>query len=273
MFYVLYTKFIGKIMKKVLLFCFLIMLWGLSASAMDSVSVNLSFQDDNGMSSHDLLIGVHKDATNIIDTVLGERTLPEFPPPNDLYSILFIIDSADNMSRYQSYVDFREIANEDVFMRSYRFKLFNLITSYTISWSKLGDYIDSAYIRDIANGALVNVDMKSQESYWVENFGMDQFNVVVYYNKNTVSVNEKMSSNVKEVIEIYPNPVAEEVRFEVETGIRGYVLANSLGCELLKGKVTADVCWIDMTDYPAGIYFLMVVNEQGEVYNKKFIKY
>jgi hypothetical protein len=260
-------------MKKKLLFCFVMMLWGLSARAMDSVSVNLSFQDDNGLSSHDLLIGVHKDATNIIDTALGERMLPEFPPPNDLYAILFIIDSTDNMSRYQSYVDFREIANEDVFVRNYRFKLFNLITSYTMSWSKIGDYIDSAFIRDIANGALVNVDMKSKQSYWVENFGMDQFNVVVYYNKNAVSVNEKLSSNVKEVIEIYPNPVAEEMRFEVDAGFSDYTITNSLGCGLLKGKVTAEVCRIDLSGYPAGMYFLSVVNEQGEVYNKKFIKY
>lgn len=249
------------------------MLLSLFANAMDSVSVNLSFQDDNGLSSHDLLVGVHKDATNTIDTILGERTLPESPPPNDMYSILFIIDSADNMTRYQSYVDFKEIANDDTFVRYYRFKLFNLITSYTISWSAIGDYIDSAFVRDIANGSLVNVDMKSKQNVWIENYGMDQFNVIIYYNKNTVSVNEKLSNNVKEVIEIYPNPIVDELHFLVESGFSRYQITNSLGFGLSEGIVETGRNRIDMSNYPAGLYFLSVIDEQGKLYNKKFIKY
>ncbi len=259
-------------MKNLLLIMFLIVgLYG-QLFSVDSLSIKLSFQDDNGVSSTDLLVGIHKDATNLIDTALGERMLPEMPPPGDIYVILFITDSTD-MSRYQSYVDFRPIPENDQFIGNYKFKVYNLQTSYTIKWTNIGNYIDSAYVRDIVNGSIVNVDMKAQESFYVENWGMDQFNVVVYYNKNFVDVNENNNNNVKEKIALYPNPVKDELNFVCNDNQTDFRIINSLGIEVTTGKVDTQLNSVDLTNYSAGLYFLSVEDNMGYRIVKKFIKY
>ncbi|MFH1051320.1 MAG: T9SS type A sorting domain-containing protein [bacterium] len=258
-------------MKKILLLSLMIIGFCSPLFAVDSLSIKLSFIDDYGVSSKDLLFGIHKDATNNVDTALGERMLPEMPPPGDIYVIFFITDSSD-MKRYQSYVDFRPIPEETQFLKYYRFKVENLSTSYTISWSKIGNYIDSAFVRDIVNGSYVNVDMKAQESFYVENFGMDQFNIVVYYNKNYVDVNENSNNNVKENVALYPNPVSSELKFFCDGEHKKYKLLNSAGIEIL-GAETKVQNSIDMTSYSPGLYFLYVEDDNGLITVKKFIKY
>jgi|GEM_PF-3659753 len=262
-------------MKKLLLvviimigYCYPLM----AINSVDSMSISMSFRDDAGDSTIKLLIGIHKDATHNVDTALGERQLFEAPPPDGIYAVLFITDSSD-MSRYYSYIDFRPIPEEDVFVRYYRFKLFNLISSYTINWSKIGGYVDSAFIKDIATGNLLNVDMKAQESYVVENYGMDQFNVVIYYNKNLVAVNENVENNVKENIDVYPNPVLNELKFICNENIRKYKIFNSAGLEMNRGEVNEAVNRLEVGSYSPGLYLLMLEDNKGELLVKKFIKY
>jgi len=259
-------------MKRLLLSLLLMSFMAEPLLAVDSLSVVLKFRDDNNVSSKDLLIGIHKDATHNIDTAIGEKMLPEQPPPGDIYVILFITDSSD-MSRYHSYVDFRPIPEEDQFTRYHRFKAYNLVTSYTISWSKIGNYIDSVYLRDIINGSIVNVDMKLNDSFYVEDWGKDQFNIVVYYNKNFIDVNENNNINVKECIVLFPNPVTEELKFICEWSKKRYKLLNSLGVELIKGETVNEMNSIDMKSYSKGLYFLAIEGQNGGQIIEKIIKY
>jgi hypothetical protein len=244
----------------------------LALDTLDSLSTRLSIQDDLGSRAKDLLIGIHKDATEFLDTALGEMDLPQFPPPDELHAILFITDSS-TMERIHSYIDFRPIPQEEQFVGYYKFRIYNLGNSFTISWSKIQNYIDSAYIRDIATGNIVNVDMKSKESFWVENYGMDQFNIVVYYNKNFVDVNENLDNIVSEKVNIYPNPVGEELKFACDVTQKRYKLINSAGFELAKGATDVEINQVGMSSYPRGLYFLSVEDINGRVIVKKFIKY
>ncbi|NIA03772.1 MAG: hypothetical protein GWP09_00290, partial [Nitrospiraceae bacterium] len=55
--------------------------------AMDSLSYKIKIKDDNGLVYNKLIFGIHKLATNNIDTVLGEKETPEIVPPSGLYSV------------------------------------------------------------------------------------------------------------------------------------------------------------------------------------------
>ncbi|MFC2131508.1 T9SS type A sorting domain-containing protein [Bacteroidota bacterium] len=256
-----------------LLILFFGLLFSLSSSlALDSLSFRLTIEDELGGKRDNMLFGIHKDATNDIDTALGEAKTPEFEPPDDLYAVFFVTDST-TMERFWSYVDFRPISDSEKFVRYYRVKIFNHMLKYSISWPKIEGYIDSAFIQDHITGNIIKVNMKDQQIHHFENPSQDQFNIVVYYNKSLIDVDEKTNEDVNKRVNIFPNPVFDELKFLCEADNITYKITNISGNEIIKGRAVKGINLIDFTNYSDGIYFMITENKKGETLIKKIIKY
>jgi hypothetical protein len=256
-------------MKTIICLIFSMLFLAQTSFSIDSLSFRLTVRDGLGAMNNNLIFGVHKDATDTIDYFLGENKLPEFPPPDDIYCIFYITDSTD-MSRYQSYNDFRPVGPDSQFYRIYRFKMFNLTTAYSIQWQKLGPYVDSAFIKDIFTGDLVNLDMKKQTSFSNENFAQDQFEIYVYYNQEPV-IGVEETPDVKTDLMIYPNPVNNNFSFLNNNKYDNYIIFNQLGQKITEGKINE--IEIEFSDKPQGVYYLMVYDLNGNSNRIKFIKY
>lgn len=239
--------------------------------ALDSLSYNLKFLDGAGEEKN-LLIGIHKDATETIDYALGEDKLPDVTPPDGIYAVLYITDST-TMERFWSYHDFRPIPQEDVFVKYYKFRVYNLQAPYTIQWTKIGSYVDSAFIQDVFTGNIVKINMKLQEGIYLENYAQDQFNVVVYYNKNLIGVDDGSRTLSGSSIEINPNPVSDETKITFSKELVSYKIINLSGIEIMKTIIKSPVNTIYLNDYPTGLYFLIAENKRGDVFIEKLIKY
>ncbi len=247
-------------MKKVIILILSITIMSVSnLFAMDSLSYKIKIKDDNGLVYNKLIFGIHKLATNNIDTVLGEKETPEIVPPSGLYSVFFVTDSS-NMKKYWSYIDFRPFGKNN-FKRVYNFKIMNLITGFTIEWPKLSVLIDSAFIRDVFTGELVNVDMKANQSLKVENFNQDEFDIIVYYNKDVID-------NVKEIKDddkllVYPNPCNDFIRINNVSGFNKYNVVSIVGNKLVTGEIHNDMLEINLTNFQSGVYYIIMESYSG----------
>lgn len=66
-------------------------------------------------------------------------------------------------------------------------------------------------------------------------------------------------SAAKEAIAIYPNPATSHINFSVLTNVQ---LSNAIGQIVVYRK---NVNSLDLTNYPAGIYFVLLTNDKGQV--------
>lgn len=256
-------------MKKVIIFILIIttILTG-NLFAMDSLSYKLSIKDDNGLEYNKLIFGIHKDATNNIDTLLGEKETPEIVPPSGLYSVFFVTDSA-SMTKYWSYIDFRPFG-EGNFKRVYNIKIMNLTVGYTITWPKLSDLIDSAFVRDVFTGNLVNIDMKENQSVKVENFNQDEFDIIVYYNKDVIDNVKDIRDDIKPMA--YPNPVYDFVKIKNVSGFNKYKVVSILGNNIKTGVINNDLIELNLTSIKKGAYYIIIENMTGMKKVLKLIK-
>jgi hypothetical protein len=249
-------------------FLFLCLSWSL---AQDSLSYKLTITDEMG-GYDELIFGVHKNATHQIDFELGEEMTPEFPPPDGLYSVLFITDSIVD-STYWSYVDFRPILPYEPFVRFYRLAMFNLFTPYTIQWTELGENVDSAFIIDILNGQLIHYDMKENTTFYNENDQQDQLNIVVYFNHIEVDVKDNNDFLKNEKLKIIPNPVHNVLLFYAEKGFTHYKIVNTQGIIIQDGYIQNGKNLVDLSSNPSGIYFLVLNDINGNFITEKIVKY
>jgi hypothetical protein len=254
-------------MKKFILILFLV---GFTYGyGLDSLSYNLHFVDGLGDKNNSLHFGLHKDASDTIDFHLGEVDAPQFPPPNKLYAVFLVTDSTD-LEVFHTYYDFRPIPDVQKFKKYYKLRLYNLTTPYTMSWPKLNKYIDSAFIRDLFTGNIVNIDMMTAQSHYFENFSQNQFNIVVYYNKSLVSVRND-SENIENEL-IYPNPTNDFINLKnVNNQYLRFDIVNELGINVQSGELINDNV-IKVEKLTTGTYFLLLYDEFGNNKVMRFIK-
>ena len=88
-----------------------------------------------------------------------------------------------------------------------------------------------------------------------------------------LSVNELESNKVNLII--YPNPVKEVVYIQLDSDVYkkfSYRIYNNLGKLMLTGQITSGIKnSIEIQNFEQGLYIIEVQNE-GAVYNGKFIK-
>ncbi len=79
----------------------------------------------------------------------------------------------------------------------------------------------------------------------------------------TTGINNPYTAN--NAITVYPNPTNREINFSVQTNVQ---LTNAIGQIVAYRKNTNS---LDLTNQPAGIYFLIFTNNKGEVLQRKKI--
>ncbi len=253
-------------MRKLLLL-FLLLFSFNSLFSLDSLVYKITITTDDGEKFDKLQFGVNVKATDDIDFDLGEKKLPELVPPSDIYSV-FLVKSTRNDSTFWSYVDIRSVENGS-FLKIYEFKIDNLMNSFTLSWSKIGDEVDSAFIRDPFTGNIVNVDMKDNTSYYVENFAQNKFKIYVYYKPLFTAVKE--IDLIKGELILYPNPAKNYVKVRNNVAdFKSYTVINSLGFGVLKGKIDND--YIDISNLSKGVYLIRFTDVYNRVFVAKLLK-
>jgi len=141
-----------------------------------------------------LVIGFHPEATNNLDTSLGEMDLPPFIPPSGfkLYGVLIFYDSVQ-MSNIWSYVDLRPFpANSGDTTTFLLYAIKESGVKLRISWRYIADEVRYAFLQDEYLGTLVQVDMTKTTYIDITNEFLDKFYIkIVLPDVNSVQlVNE-----------------------------------------------------------------------------------
>lgn len=89
---------------------------------------------------------------------------------------------------------------------------------------------------------------------------------VFIYNTDALAVNE----NINEELTLYPNPTSGKVYFNANTS--KIALFNLNGSLLEEFSTKNKASEIDLTNYPTGIYYLNITNEDSKTVIKKIVK-
>ena len=153
------------------------------------------------------------------------------------------------------------------------------IISDTLNWTLVyGQYIAHGGERYIIIGNFFS-NALTDTLHLVQN--SNPLNYYGYYFVDDVNVHcctcDSVNIGVTELdneenIQVYPNPVENELRItNYELGIKEVKLYNVMGEMVLKKEIKNKEIEIDVGDLPKGMYFLQVKNEKG-IFNKKIIK-
>ncbi|MDR3610076.1 MAG: YCF48-related protein [Ignavibacteriaceae bacterium] len=127
---------------------------------------------DNGSDKGNLIFGQSPIGSDSIDVALGESSLPPIPPAG-VFDIRFdlLTNSGDC-----SLIDFRSNVAKD---RSWliKFQPGSGTYPFTFTWNPLLLPSGSFFLKDIINGTIVNVDMKSNNSYTLTNSGINALKI------------------------------------------------------------------------------------------------
>ena len=130
-------------------------------------SNQIAVKDAGGIESSQVLtFGQHIDATDSIDTSLGEYEIPP-PPPSGIFDVRF------NLPTYpppivSSLIDYRDSAKTDI-VWDMTFQPRSGGYPMMFGWDSTSFPQGTFYLKDRINGSLVNVNMKNQSSYVLTN--------------------------------------------------------------------------------------------------------
>jgi len=100
-------------------------------------------------------------------------------------------------------------------------------------------------------------------------------NEVVMTNSSSNTVNCPVPTAIQDValtteVAVYPNPANSSLNI-ITNSAGSFVITNDMGQMLQQGLITKNVMTTDISTLPAGLYFLTVKGENGNVV-KKFVK-
>jgi len=152
----------------------------------------------------------------------------------------------------------------------------------SLSWSFNGDYISSQ--PPFATSINTNLGDGTYEVFIVfqlSNGTKCKYNISVEYvevdcissgEKNTDSRSIEKFNSRKEQITIYPNPTSDYINLLTGNDSGAYQLIDINGKRVLQQEIHHRNTSIDITSINPGIYFLQILDENGEVHVKKIIK-
>ena len=73
---------------------------------------------------------------------------------------------------------------------------------------------------------------------------------------------------------IYPNPSNGQVFVTVPNGVNNISVVSPMGSQLpVKPVWTSNVCQIDLSAYPSGMYYIILTTQDGSRTSKSVMKY
>ncbi len=107
-------------------------------------------------------------------------------------------------------------------------------------------------------------------NYFVE--VLDSNDCVLRSSKITISTSTAITDFAEEKIKLYPNPVNDRLIIDRNvSALRSFQIYDSLGNIIEEGELTDYQSFINSSDFPKGIYYL-IVNQEGKKNIEKFIK-
>lgn len=238
-------------------------------NAQQEWTTNIYITDNFGVKAKPTLrLGVLKNATNWLDTSLGEAELPPMHPRgNILHAFVYFPDSARNDMMY-SYADYRSIPSDSShYYREYRLWVqWGGAEQLSIGWDNIPKTVDSAVLTDIMGGIVYKFNMKDSLHAIITNSAHTRFIIKVWLNDGNTSAYEENNDFV-----MYPLPASDELRIKGLDDSGDYSILDALGNEVLKGRIekTAE---INLNSLPPSVYFFRFQLKNGSYIARKFIK-
>jgi photosystem II stability/assembly factor-like uncharacterized protein len=136
-------------------------------------------------SSEILTFGQHKEATDGIDTDLGEYELPPVPPPT-IFDSRFILPTTPVTA---SLLDLRDSALTEIDW-TISFQPGSAGYPITFDWDSLSFPEGTFYLKDLAGGSLISINMKNQSSYILSNPAITSLNIAYKGNCSVITVDD-----------------------------------------------------------------------------------
>jgi len=135
-----------------------------------------------------------------------------------------------------------------------------------------GAYVSNAYGSSFGDfHAIFNGDAASMGSVaWIKVQANDTSN---FYSHTYVFVATKFAAGVSTVVKaeddvaLYPNPARNNVNvvFDAGLNVKNVAIYNMIGKAVKVFRVAGNSAKMDINDIPAGIYFVRLVNAQGQI--------
>jgi len=235
----------------------------------DEVRINIHVGTDDQSKTvlKHLYFGLNENATEGIDTVLGEKDLPPWTPPTDLYAVFTFIDTTAIEEKY-TYVDMRPFPTSGSTPTLCTLSVKNAATKIYLSWQKIeSTEIDSISLEDIFDDIqIVKVNMMEQQSYTQDLLvsRIDKFLIKIWA-KNTTDVIDEETKEENIIVAsnkiLFDNDEFKRIKIFSLNGIQ------IMECELNQGHNIIDIN--GLTDGP---YFITAISDNGKVFNKKILK-
>ncbi len=102
---------------------------------------------------------------------------------------------------------------------------------------------------------------------------MNRATVKKIYNARLIPTDVPEITNNAINLSVYPNPVEEIMTIKSATSIRSISITNIAGQEVLKAKISSNrIARINTSDLKSGVYFMKVIDVNGEFSTKKIVK-
>jgi|GEM_PF-1657413 len=242
-----------------------------NAFSLDNTYINLHIHNNAvpKQTFDSLSFGVNMIATDSLDAFLGEKEYPTTGLPAGIFMAYLVAFDARQNQTVWTWHDFRPFARDSQhFYREYNIKLFfGEGSAVTISWDKLSDYIDSAYVQD-PFAAYINVDMKKSNEFTTDNILLDEFVFKIWFNTTGTSINENLNNRK---LLVYPNPTKNILFINPEIQFRSLTLYDLSGLEIFKIVSNNPSNLINLPNLNSGIYFVRIYDNLGNNYFDKII--
>jgi hypothetical protein len=78
----------------------------------------------------------------------------------------------------------------------------------------------------------------------------------------------------KNPVELYPNPVMEQLRIESPIANYRWIILDATGREVMMGNSDETSTLINTSEIPSGVYLIKLISSKSSVYSTgKFVKY
>ncbi|HRT67936.1 MAG TPA: T9SS type A sorting domain-containing protein [Bacteroidota bacterium] len=254
-----------------IIFCIALLSSLYTAFSIDYTYINLHIHNNAvpEQTLDSLSFGVNIFATDSIDAFLGEKEYPTIGLPSSIFMAYMVTFDARQNQTVWTWHDYRPFAKDSQhFYREYNIKLFfGEGTSVTVSWDKLSDYIDSAYVQD-PFAAYINVNMKQFNEFTTDNILLDEFVFKIWFNTTGTSVAESYNESK---LSVFPNPTKNFININPDIQFHSITIYDISGMEIFKKVSNNSSNLINLPNLNSGIYLVKICDIFGNNYFDKII--
>lgn len=252
---------------------FLLLLWVpiliYNTNSQEQIKIRLNLFGNDTLVFNKLDFGFINSATNGLDTSLGEVDLPPFVPPSGygIYGVFVFYDSASggNIWSYSDWRPFPSNLSDTVKFLLYVFRESGI--KLKISWFGLNDYFRSAWFVDEYLGTLVQVNMLETNYVSVTNEFLDKFYIKVVLNPitNVEDLNEDSEVTIRQFTD-------KILLVSRSNEVCNYGIFDIFGNLISKG-IFVNKIHVGISNFPKGVYFVKIENQNNKSVLKKILIY